>query len=112
MLCQALITNEKTQKQLHEVIQAMQQGVILSKALAKFLWVSPQLMTILALGENSGTLPSLLLNFTQAQQEQWQAHMQNMKVWLEPIFLCVIGGLIGVVLIALYLPMIELGQHV
>jgi type II secretory pathway component PulF len=67
---------------------------------------------MLSLGEVSGQLEKSMLIFVAQQTEYLQTHIQTLKVWLEPLCLCCIGAVVGVVLIALYLPIIELGKWV
>ncbi len=93
-------------------IQKLEQGSSLSEILKSSPYISPKLGTILSIGEISGRLNELLKTYTDEQQYQLQEKILSMKVWLEPIFLCIIGILIGGVLIALYLPVIQLGEYV
>lgn len=111
-ICKQILDDEKIKQYIIRLIQQLHQGSKPSTILKKFNYFSPKLIAILALGEESGQLAVVLSAYVVQQTGKMQEQIQTMKTWLEPIFLCIIGSIIGVVLIALYLPIVELGKWV
>ncbi len=94
------------------IVHQLKQGEKLGAILKQMDVFSPKLTAILTLGEVSGKLETLLKVYIDQQHHQLAQKVQAFKAWLEPIFLCVIGGIVGVVLVALYLPILEFGKWV
>jgi type II secretory pathway component PulF len=111
-ICQQILDDEKIKQYIIRLVQQLHQGLKPSVILKQFNYFSPKLISILALGEESGQLAMVLSAYVAQQTERMHQQIQMMKTWLEPIFLCCIGSMIGVVLIALYLPIVELGKWV
>ena len=63
------------------------------------------LIGMIAIGEESGTLPDLLDKVAEFFEEDVEVASQNLKSLIEPIALIGIGGLVGGMLISLYIPM-------
>ena len=111
-ICQKTVDDTIIKTQICYLIQALRHGTSLSSILKNHPIFSPKLVAMLSLGEVSGRLEEALQSYVTQQTEQIQTQIQSLKVWLEPICLCIIGGIVGTVLIALYLPIIELGKWV
>lgn len=112
VMCQQAINDHHIKQQIIYLIEQLKHGVPLSSVLKKLNGFSPKLIAMLSLGEVSGQLEKALHMYVTQQTEYLQTHIQALKVWLEPLCLCVIGSIVGIVLIALYLPIIELGKWV
>ena len=111
-LCQKIFFSLQRQHEIRFIIQQLKQGEKLSFILKQQRYFSKKLVAIVALAEASGQLAPMLQAYVLQQTDQLQLKMQTLKTWLEPIFLCGIGGFIGIVLVALYLPIVELGKWV
>jgi type IV pilus assembly protein PilC len=60
---------------------------------------------MVSIGEESGTLPDLLDKVAEFFEEDVEVASQNLKSIIEPLALIGIGGIVGGMLIALYIPM-------
>ena len=87
----------------------LQQGQTLSQMLVKMGWQAPALQLI-RVGEAAG---DLALSFTQLQT-YYEAQVINQSQWLEqllePILLLLVAIFVGSILVALYLPLFQIGQ--
>jgi type IV pilus assembly protein PilC len=98
------------------------QGVGLAQALRQlgsvnpnYPWIfsklyPPLLVQLIEIGEQSGTLSSLLNKAADAQDEALTYQVQSLTQLIEPLLVVVLGGLVGGMVIALYLPVFQLGQ--
>ena len=69
----------------------------------------PELMLRLTrLGEESGQLPDMLMRVAAAEQATLDQHLSQLTALAEPIMIIVLGGLVALMLIALYLPVFNL----
>ena len=80
-------------------------GVELKKGLFPIL-----LVQMIDIGEQSGTLTSLLAKAADAQEESLEQQVQGLTQLIEPLLVVVLGGLVGGMVVALYLPVFQLGQ--
>jgi type IV pilus assembly protein PilC len=71
---------------------------------------SPMLVQMCAIGEETGSLDNMLLRAAQLMESDVNQGLGNLSTLLEPILMVVLGTLIGGILIALYLPIFNIGQ--
>jgi len=111
--CLALAANssrwEIMSRDLNASILGLQQGQKLSQILTKMSW-SAQTLQLIRIGEVAGDLG---LSFTQLQH-YYEAQVVSKSQWLEqllePALLILIAGFVGLILVALYLPLFQMGQ--
>ncbi len=65
---------------------------------------------MIAAGERSGRLPEVLGRVADAADEDLEVAVKRVSVTLEPLAIVVLGGVIGVVAIALLLPVFKMGS--
>ena len=68
------------------------------------------LIQMCAIGEETGSLDIMLLRAAQLMESEVNTGLANLSTLLEPILMVVLGTLIGGILVALYLPIFNLGQ--
>ncbi|MFT7178734.1 MAG: type II secretory pathway component PulF [Oceanospirillaceae bacterium] len=100
---------KRVSKDLKMAMVGLQQGQKLSQILTKMAW-QPQALQLIRVGEASG---NLALSFTQLQG-YYEAQVVNQSKWLEqllePVLLIVVAVFVGLILVALYLPLFQVGQ--
>jgi len=67
----------------------------------------PMLISMISIGEEAGTLPSMLDKVAEFFEEDVASLSKNLGTALEPISLIAIGGVVGTMLISLYLPIFQ-----
>lgn len=109
--CAASATADSPLRALHpRLLVAIEQGQPLSAPLAVSTLVPRQDVALIQVGEHTGRLAALLL-FIARDHEQRAAQALNHLVGLvEPLLMALIGLLIGSIVLALYLPLFQLGQ--
>jgi type IV pilus assembly protein PilC len=99
---------------LERGIEAMrarvEEGDSLSKAMADTQVFPEMLVQMTATGEETGQLDSMLSRTADFYEQRVSAQVEGLSSLIEPIAIVVLGGLIGVMLLALYLPIFNLGQ--
>ena len=90
--------------------QRIQEGHSLSKAMSKSNLFSAMTIQMCAIGEETGSLDSMLQRAAQLMESDVNQQIGNLSTLLEPIIMVVLGTLIGGILLALYLPIFNLGQ--
>ena len=61
-----------------------------------------------AVGEEAGNLESMLHKVADFYDEEIDATVEQLASLIEPIMIMVIGGIVGVIVVALYLPVFSI----
>lgn len=98
-------------RSLLEVKRRLADGSTFSAALAdESLW--PEMMVqLIAVGEEAGSLPSMMERYADQTVIEVDAAATGMTKLIEPLLMVVIGAIVGVFLLALYLPIFNLGSQ-
>ena len=86
------------------------QGGRLSEGMAHTGRFPDMLVQLCATGEDTGTLDTLLERAAHLMTEELDTRVQTLSSMVEPLIIVVLGGAIGVILMAMYLPIFRLGQ--
>lgn len=90
----------------------IQRGMALHMAFAKQDFFADDFIALLVVGENSGRLDAVLLQQASWLEQQLADRVEYLQRWLEPMIMIVVGILVGFMLVALYLPMFDMGKMV
>ncbi len=90
---------------MDKVVERVKEGESLAGPLAT-LGVFPMMVTqMVAVGEETGALDSMLHKIADFYDEEVAAKLKALTSILEPIMMIVIGGIVGIVVISMYLPL-------
>jgi type IV pilus assembly protein PilC len=89
---------------INRVIESIKSGSALSAAMAETQFFTPMVIQMTAVGEESGSLETMLGKVATFYQTEVDAATDNLTNAINPILMIVVGGMIGWVLISLYLP--------
>lgn len=96
------------QRHFVRVMGQVTQGHTLAEALEHTKAFPPLLVGIAALGEESGKLPALLAKAAELYEEDLDLRLSALTTLLEPVLLGIMGLIIGFIVLATFLPMINL----
>jgi type IV pilus assembly protein PilC len=106
----AVVNNKSYAAELETVYDKLRNGEPLSKAL-KETGLFPRLVTQLtATGEKSGRIDELLVKAAEFYEREIKTTVDAIASVIEPLLIIVLGGIIGSILITLYLPVFNLGK--
>lgn len=86
------------------------QGGRLSEGMAHTGRFPDMLIQLCTTGEETGTLDTLLGKAAQLMTDELDTRVNTLSSLIEPLIIVVLGGAIGVILVAMYLPIFRLGQ--
>ncbi len=90
----------------------VEDGATLAVALREVALFPQLLPRMAAAGERSGQLDAMLGQAADWCEEETTAAAQRLTALAEPLMIVVLGALIGGLILALYLPVFQLGQHI
>ncbi len=95
---------------LHEVMEEVAQGGSLSGSLKKSRLFPPMLVHLAGVGEKGGTLEEMLLKAGIAYEREFSARLTRLMGLMEPLLVLGMGVAVGVVVMAVLLPIFEMNQ--
>lgn len=88
-------------------IEQIENGKTIHEALDETKMFPPMLIGMIAIGEEAGTLPSMLDKVAEFYEEDVSVLSKNLSTTLEPLMTMLLGVVVGFLLIALYLPIFQ-----
>jgi type IV pilus assembly protein PilC len=72
----------------------------------------PELFTqLVAVGEETGRVDELMVKYAKSVEDDVEAKVEALTSMLEPLMIVVLGGIIGVMVVGLYLPLIRIFEY-
>ena len=109
---QGTTNNRAFRREIANVEQAILKGATLARAISEQHSFSEITANMVAVGEDSGTLPEMLLEVADMYDQDCEAAISSMTSLLGPIMIVLLGGVIGFVVMAILLPIFETGTMV
>jgi type IV pilus assembly protein PilC len=103
-ICIDTLDNTQIAKDLNKVRQAVIEGKSITEPLSRISYFPPLVTQMMKVGESTGNLDNMLIKVADVFQDEVEELVGNLTKLIEPIILVVLGGIIGFVLIAMYLP--------
>ncbi len=110
--CTGVVGNRLIAQALTSARAKVVQGISLSNALKQSPLFPHRLVQLVMIGEESGNLQTMLNQLREHYYHELEHAMRQLTQWLEPLLMVVLGCLIGLVIIAMYLPIVQLGAIV
>lgn len=92
--------------------EEMRKGAELASALQRINFFPPLVISTIRIGEYSGTLDDILAQLADFYDSEVESAIKSLITALEPLMIVVMAVLIGSIVIAMVLPMFELGQTI
>jgi type IV pilus assembly protein PilC len=94
----------KVQEAIKVVSEKIHDGKNISIPLRESEIFPPMVVQMVAIGEETGALPSLLNKIAEFYEDEVATITKGLSALLEPILLVVVGVVVGIMLVSLYLP--------
>lgn len=104
--------NKVFARALDSVITHVREGSSLSASLKKEKFLPRLTLEMIEVGETTGALEAMLLEVAEFHEGELDFELSRMMTWIEPIFIILIGVILGGVVIALYLPIFQMAGAV
>ena len=90
----------------------VEQGVPLSVPIKKAPEFPPMMHNMLAIGEETGAIEQMLSKVAEYYEEETEQATASLSALLQPVIIIVLGGMIGWLVLAMYMPMISMYQGI
>ena len=90
----------------------VQEGVLLSTALIRQKVLPDMALSMLSIGEETGEMDKMLSKVADFYEDEVGAMVKALTSMLEPAMIVVVGGIVGSILLAMYLPMFSVFDQI
>jgi len=97
--------------EVRSILQWVSQGYAFSDSISSRLFPM-EAQQMLQIGEKSGKLALMLQHIAENYQEKLNHQIDLLSQMLEPLMMVLIGGLIGIIMMGMYLPIFNMGSVV
>lgn len=109
-IVKAVVNNEVLSKAISDAKENITEGQTISEPLKKSGEFPSLLIHMIAIGERTGELPSMLEMVARNYEEQVNAKVERMTSLLEPMMIVLMGLSVGVIVMAVFVPLLQLQQ--
>jgi general secretion pathway protein F len=92
--------------------ESILEGAALATPLRKSGEFPPLVTTMVDVGERSGDLQGMLIKVADTYEDQVEASVQRLTSLLEPVLILVMVGIVGVIIMAVLMPMLQLTESI
>lgn len=104
------VKNELYKEAITEVKKGIAEGSPLSTLYSKFPIFAPTFCQMIAVGEETGNTDEMFENTARYYEEEFDMTVNRMTELLEPGMIVFMGITIGFIIVALYMPIFQIGQ--
>jgi type IV pilus assembly protein PilC len=101
-------TNAVFEKMYLRVYESIREGETIAQPMKESRLVDDMVVNMIDVGEETGELDTMLNKIADVYDEEVNVLVDGLISLLEPIMIVVLGGIVGTIVIALFLPMIKL----
>jgi type II secretory pathway component PulF len=99
--------NRAFSREIAGIEQELLKGATLAQGMSRQRYFSEITVNMVAVGEDSGTLPEMLLEVADLYDQECETAINSVTGLLGPIMIVLLGGIIGFVVMAILLPIFQ-----
>jgi general secretion pathway protein F len=107
-----VLDNARLSKVIEEAIGSIREGESIAQPLKRSGDFPPIVTHMIAVGEKSGQLETMLENVARAYDTQIDTRVQALTSMLEPLMMIVMGGAVGFIAISILMPLVQMNDFV
>ena len=102
------VNNKVLSAAVDDVQASVREGESIAKPLSTHAVFPPMVVQMLAVGEETGAVDTMLEKVASFYDEEVTAAVDSLTSLIEPLMIAVIGGAVGMAVVALYMPMFNI----
>jgi type IV pilus assembly protein PilC len=93
---------------VRDVQDSVRNGEALTAPLANHPVIPPMVVQMMTVGEETGALDSMLQKISEFYDQEVEAATEQLTAMIEPLMIAFLGGVIGSMIVALYMPIFKI----
>jgi len=106
-----VVNNAVVARQLRDVRKLVTEGVSLANAFERTRLAPDMTVRMIEVGESSGDLPQMLEDVAEFYDQEVENRLAVLTTMIEPVLMLSMGLIIAAIVVALYLPIFEMGAR-
>jgi general secretion pathway protein F len=107
-----IVNNAIIADDIDKAMDEIESGKSLATPLGQSRWVPPVAIQMIAVGEQSGKLESMLNKIADIYEGEVESQIMAMTSMLEPVMILIMGVFVGFIVISILLPIFEMSQMI
>jgi len=103
-ICIETVDNVVMARDLIGLKKAIVEGKTLTEGLVKIEYFPSMVAQMVGVGEQTGNVDNMLVKVAEVFEEQVNNLVANMTKMIEPVIIVVLGGIVAVIMVAMYMP--------
>ncbi|MGL4465422.1 MAG: type II secretion system F family protein, partial [Planctomycetia bacterium] len=108
IICRDTSQNAVFERAYQKVYDSIREGESIAAPLKETRIVNDMVVNMIEVGEETGALDAMLFKIADTYDEEVDVLVESMVSLLEPLMIVFLGGVIGFIVIALFMPLIKL----
>jgi type IV pilus assembly protein PilC len=104
----ASVTNRELLRSTEPALSKIREGKPFTESLAAAGWVPPLAVDMIGVGERSGSLREMLDEVAGFYDAETEVKLGQLTTFIEPAILITMGGIVVTILLAIYLPLLQM----
>ena len=104
--------NKVLQEAIGKTAESISQGDTIAEPLAASGVFPPMVVQMISIGEQTGALDEMLAKIADFYDDEVDTAVEALTAAIEPLMIVLMGTMVGGMLVAMYLPMFKMGNHV
>jgi type IV pilus assembly protein PilC len=100
--------NSVIEESMVDVKESVRGGESIAKPLGRVAVFPPMVTHMISIGEETGALDAMLNKIADFYEDEVDASIKSLTSIIEPVMMMFVGGLVGVIVISMYLPMFNM----
>jgi len=109
-ICGKTAGNKVVEREVQQVRLAISEGQTMADPLNNSKIFPPMVVQMISVGEATGALDAMLNKIAEFYEQEVDTAVANLKQSIEPIMIVILGLIVGTLVIAMYLPIFQMGK--
>jgi type IV pilus assembly protein PilC len=109
-ITERLVDNITCSMVVNDIKESVKKGELLAQPMERSQFFPPMAIQMIMVGEETGELSKMMRHVAKFYQENVETFMKRFATIVEPFMLVFMGAIIGTIVVAMFLPMFNLGQ--
>lgn len=107
-----VIQNHKIRASIDGLAGGLRRGERLSHALSRSAYMPTFVLRMLSVGEETGNTDEMLSRVADRYEDELRITIKRALSWFEPLIIVILGGIVGVVVLALFLGVLDMQNSI
>jgi type IV pilus assembly protein PilC len=104
--------NVVVEEAMKDVYESVKRGGSIATPISQHEIFPPMVSNMVAVGEETGQLEEMLSKVADFYEVEVDAKVKALTSLVEPLLICFIGGVVGFIVISMYLPIFSIYEHI